>query len=360
VTSSRKGAKSRKRTRSIRSTRTKLKTSRANLVDELEGCRRELAEAREQLRARSEVLQVISSSRGKLDRVFQALLTNAVSICEAKFASLYLREGDAFRVSAQYNAPPAFAEERRREPVLLPGPGTGLDRAAKTKRAVQIANVEAEPAYRSDARAIALIKLADYRTALFVPMLKENELIGVIGMFRQDVRLFTAKQIDLVENFAAQAVIAIENTRLLNELRESLEQQTATSEVLRVISSSPGELKPIFEAMLENATRLCEARYGVLWLKEGDAFRAAALHGAMPPAYTERWADTLFRPSPDVPFARAAARRSRAQRCKRRAWRRDASIKTRVSATPDRTEIEAPAVQASREAVRKRGVRKTR
>src|SRR5262249_43200507 len=169
------------------------------------------------------------------------------------------------------------------------------------------ADIRLEPAYRTDPKRFAIIEQAGARTLLTVPMLKENELIGQISIYRQEVRPFADKHIELVSNFARQAVIAIENTRLLNELRESLQQQTATSEVLRVISSSPGELKPVFEAMLENATRLCEASYGVLWLKEGDAFRAVALHGAMPPAYTELWADTLFRPSPDVPFARAAA-----------------------------------------------------
>ena len=121
---------------------------------------------------------------------------------------------------------------------------------------------------------------------LTVPMLKEDELVGAILLYRQEVRPFTDKQIELVQNFAAQAVIAIENTRLLNELRQSLEQQTATADVLRVISSSPGELEPVFQAMLENATRICEAKFGNLSLREGETFRIAATHRA-PPAYRE-------------------------------------------------------------------------
>jgi GAF domain-containing protein len=258
----------------------------ARLLNELRQRTDDLSEALEQQTATAEVLQTISNSLGELEPVFASMLGNAVRICEAKFGSLYLREGDAFRVSAQHNAPPAFAEERRREPVLRPGPGTALERAVRTKRVVQIADVEAEPAYRSDARAIALIKLAGYRTALFVPMLKEDELIGVIGIFRQEVRPFTDKQIELVKNFASQAVIAIENTRLLNELRESLQQQTATSEVLQVISSSPGQLEPVFEKMLANATRICEAKFGSLVLFEGNTYRRAALYNA-PAAFVE-------------------------------------------------------------------------
>ena len=173
---------------------------------------------REKQTATSDVLRVISSSPGELEPVFQAMLENAVRICEAKFGSLYLREGDAFRVTAQHNAPPGFAEERRREPVLRPGPGTGLDRMVQTKRAVQIADVEVEPAYRSDARAIALIKLAGYRTALCVPMLKEDEL-QFAGRAGDDL---SDSQLDQIMRLAAPLSVddrAAFLERLASELR---------------------------------------------------------------------------------------------------------------------------------------------
>ena len=133
---------------------------------------------------------------------------------------------------------------------------------------------------------VTAVGLGGYRTLLSVPMLKKNDLIGAIAIFRQEVRPFTDKQIELMSSFAAQAVIAIENTRLLNELRESLQQQTATADVLKVISSSPGELEPVFQTLLANATRLCQAKFANLFLRDGDAFRVAALYGA-PPAYDE-------------------------------------------------------------------------
>src|SRR5262249_15116048 len=145
---------------------------------------------------------------------------------------------------------------------------------------------------------VAAVELGDVRSHVTVPMLKENEVIGAFSIYRQEVRPFTNKQIALLTNFAAQAVIAIENARLLNELRESLEQQTATSEVLGTISSSPGELEPVFEAMLANAARLCVANYGTLWLCEDDAFRAVALHGPLPTAFAERLRSGERRPSP--------------------------------------------------------------
>ena len=160
-----------------------------------------------------------------------------------------------------------------------------------------------------------IVKVGGARTILVVPMLKENEAIGVIGIYRQEVRLFSDKQIKLLQNFAAQAVIAIENARLLNELRQSLEQQTATADVLKVISSSPGALEPVFKAMLENATQLCSASYGNMYLCEGDAFRSVALHGVLPAVFVERWGPgALVRPEPDIPLAQVAKTKQPFQR----------------------------------------------
>ena len=267
---------------------------RAALEKKLEALTRELAEAQtrlaealEQQTATSEVLQVISSSPGELEPVFQAMLANAARICEAKFGSLYLYDGDRFRVGALHNAPPAFADFRRSEPVFHPPPGTGLAQVVATKRMVHIPDIMLDKGYADrNPIIVATVELAGFRTVLAVPMVKDDKLIGCINIYRQEVRPFTDKQIELVQNFGRQAVIAIENTRLLNELRESLQQQTATSEVLGVISRSPGELEPVFQTMLENATRICEAAFGSMLLREGDAFRRVALHNA-PPNYTE-------------------------------------------------------------------------
>jgi GAF domain-containing protein len=256
------------------------------LFDEVQARTRELSEALEQQTATSEVLGVISTSPDDLQAVFETILANAVRLCDAKFGALPLCEGDAFRIRALHNAPTPFADFVRRGP-LRPGPDVPLGRAARTKQVVQCADITKEQFYieQRDPVAVAGAELGGYRTVLAVPMLKESELIGAIVIFRQEVRPFTDKQIELVKNFAAQAVIAIENTRLLNELRESLQQQTATADVLGVISTSPGELEPVFQAMLKHAVTICEAEFGVLYRYDG-AFHVAASLG-VPPAYAE-------------------------------------------------------------------------
>ena len=242
---------------------------------------RERDEALEREKATAEVLRVISSSAGQLEPVFKAMLENAVRICGAKFGVLFLREGDAFRRMAMHNPPLAYIEEHRREPLARPSAASAHGRLIATKRVVHIADLRADQAYRDGApTTVLLVEAAGARSYLGVPMLKDDELIGTIIIYRQEVRPFTDKQIELVENFAAQAVIAIENARLLNELRQSLEQQTATAEVLRVISSFPGELEPVFNAMLENATRVCEAKFGMLYRCQGDRFHLEASYNA--------------------------------------------------------------------------------
>src|SRR5262245_7504787 len=265
--------------------------------------RLELSEALEQQTATSEVLKVISDSPGKLEPVFDTLLANATRICEARFGTLYLRHDDAFRaVSATRDAPPAYVEARRRDPRLRPPPDGPLGRAATTKQVVHIADLMEVRSYREGHPFIVnAVELGKFRTALAVPMLKDDVLIGAITIMRQEVRPFTDKQIDLVKNFAAQAVIAIENARLLDELRESLQQQTATADVLKTISSSTGHLEPVFNAMLENAVRICGAQFGMLYLSEGDGFRTVAMHD-VPRAFADkRRREPFFRPSAGGP-----------------------------------------------------------
>ena len=210
-----------------------------------------------------------------------------------------------------HGVPKVFTEERRRAPVIRPAPTTTLARALATKRPVQTADVRDYPDAPSGYTSGALAKLAGARTLLTVPMLKENEPIGAIVIYRTEVRPFSDKQMELVKNFAAQAVIAIENTRLLNELREALEQQTATSEVLQVISSSPGELQPVFDAMLANATRICDAKFATLYLRDADVFRAVAATHDAPLAYLEaRKPGMQVQPPSDTPLGHGRLRQS--------------------------------------------------
>ena len=273
-------------------------------TDDLSQRTTDLTEALEQQTATSEVLQVISGFPGDLEQVFASMLENAVRICDAKFGIMNFPEPGGVRPVAMHNVPEAFAELRRRDPVVHFGPKHPLAHAAATKQVVHIPDLELY-AGMDDGDAVATFReLTGARTILHVPMLKDEELLGIVSIYRQEVRPFTDKQIDLVKNFAAQAVIAIENARLLNELRQSLEQQTATAQVLQVISSSTGDLAHVFATMLENATRICEAKFGTLYLKEGDGFRATATHNA-PPAYEEARAQVVH-PSPHTTLWLAA------------------------------------------------------
>ena len=268
---------------------------------------RERDESLQQLAAASEILKVINSSAGDLKPIFEVMLENATRICEASFGSMLLHEGNQFRRVAVHNAPTGFAKFTGENPVVDPAISIAVTRIWTTKRIVHIADLLVDDPNDP------LAKYAGARTLLLVPLVKDNELVGTFGIYRQEVRPFTSRQIELVATFAAQAVIAIENTRLLNELRqrtgdlsEALEQQTATSEVLKVISSSPGDLQPVFDAILANATDLCGARFASLRLSEGDQFQTVSLYNA-PAALVEHWRSTpLVRPHPKSALGRTA------------------------------------------------------
>jgi two-component system, NtrC family, sensor kinase len=240
----------------------------------------ELRESLEQQTATSDVLRVISSSPGDLQPVFQAMLENATRICEASFGGIFAIEDGTLKLIVQRGLPPDFLAYLQREKPRV-GPLHPLSRVLKTRRADHVTDYSLDEAYLArDAMAIPGVEIAGIRTLLTVPMLKDGSVVGAMAAFRQEVRPFSDKQIALLTNFAAQAVIAIENTRLLNELRESLQQQTATADVLRVISSSPGDLHPVFEAMLENAVRICGAKFGTIYRRDGDSLHLVASHNA--------------------------------------------------------------------------------
>ena len=303
VTLSRKGANSPTRARKLRSTGTKAKARVSNrpnslseLKKQLEARTRELAEVRghlsealEQQTATSEVLRAITGSPGDLKPVFEAILTNARRLCEAKFGHLLIYDGERFRVAAVHAAPSKLTDFLNRGPFPA-GATTGLGRLASTKRVVHVADLKAEQAYLDrDPLRVATVDGAGARTGLAVPMLKENKLVGAIVIYRQEVRPFTDRQIELVSTFADQAAIAIENVRLFDdvqartrELTESLQQQTATADMLKVIGRSTFDLQAVLDTLTESAARLCRADRAAIRLAKDGAYHHVASYGFTP------------------------------------------------------------------------------
>ena len=275
---------------------------------------RDLTEALEQQTAASEVLQVISRSEGELEPVFAFMLEQAVRICDATFGNIYRWDGEALHIVATHNTPGAFAEERRRSP-YCPDPESPVGQMVAIKTLVHIHDVATEDAYlkRRDSGAVAAVELGGARTVLSVPLLNKGEMIGAFFLCRQEVRSFSNKQIELVQHFAAQAVIAIENARLFSELRqrttdltEALEQQKGISDLLQLVSGSLGNLEPVFQAILQNAVAICRANFGNMFLYEDDAFHGVAMYNA-PEAYARARMAAPFSRPPDSGLGRLVA-----------------------------------------------------
>jgi hypothetical protein len=255
----------------------------ADLERQLAECQAERDENQAQKEAMAEVLGVINSSPGDLKPVFDAMLEKGCRLCEFDFGLLWMFNDEVFRAAASYGAPRPYADFLANA-VTKPPPGTVLGLIAEGEEVVHVPDVAPLAAYHGDnAAGRALVELGKARTVMGVALRKDGRLLGVITAYRQEVRPFTDKQIALLQNFAAQAVIAMENARLLTETREALEQQTATAEVLQVINSSPGDLAPVFEAVLQKAMRLCDATFGLFYSYDGEFFRATAFCGVPPP-----------------------------------------------------------------------------
>jgi GAF domain-containing protein len=276
--------------RSARKIARRRSSSSAGMDKKLALITRERNELLAQQKATSKVLSVISGSQGKLGPVFAAMLESATRICEAQYGMLFLwNNGGRYRIAAMHGAPPRLVEQRQREPIIHPGPRTALARVAKTKRPIHIADVRAKKDYLDPPPGFTMSGIAAHggaRTELAVPLLKDDELVGSIVIYRKKVQPFAGKQIELLLNFAAQAVIAIENTRLFNELRqrtvdltESLEQQIATSEVLKVISGSRADLTPVFDTIGQRAEKLCDAEISLISMIDGDLIRLVSISG---------------------------------------------------------------------------------
>src|SRR6266478_5723070 len=244
---------------------------------------RELAEAREQQAATSELLKVIGRSTFDLQAVFETLAESAVRLCDAERSFIFRFDGQLLRVVATHNASAEIIAFVERNPIA-PGRGSATARAGLERRTIHVHDAQTDPEYTYGSRHVD-----PFRTILTVPMLRAGELLGVILIYRHEVRPFTDSQITLLETFADQAAIAIENVSLLTEvqarnreLTETLEQQTATSEILRVISSSPTDVQPVFDAVAQSAARLCEAFDAVIFRRDGDHLRLGAHHGPIP------------------------------------------------------------------------------
>jgi class 3 adenylate cyclase/putative methionine-R-sulfoxide reductase with GAF domain len=273
----------------------------------------ELRDSLQQQTATSEVLQVINSSTGDVQPVFDTMLEKAIRICDAKFGMLYRHEGGRLRLMAARDVPPMFAAAQGGP--FSPAPGGMLDSVMKTGRTVHLPDLAATQAYlERHPIMVEAVELGGVRTVVGVPMLKDAELVGIMGIYRQEVRPFADQQVALLTNFAAQAVIAIENARLLSELRqrttdltESLEQQTATSEVLQTISGSPGNVQPVFDTMLAEAVRICDATFGNIQSWDGETFQVVATRNT-PLALVEARKRLPVRPiSADAPLGRLVA-----------------------------------------------------
>jgi GAF domain-containing protein len=262
-----------------------LRRANAELQRRLDEALAERDEGEAQKAAMTEILKVINASSGDLASVFDAMLEKATRLCDTAYGHVFTYDGKYLHPAAVRGGP-SYSDWMRRAGPFLPPADTPVGQAVRGEPLVHVADVLKHPAYDSNLQFREQVDVGGFRTVVVVTLRKEGRLFGTLTLFRQEVRPFSDKQIALLENFAAQAVIAMENARLLTETREALDQQTATAEVLGVINSSPGDLAPVFHAMLEKATRLCDAPSGIFWTFDGEYSHAAAVRG-IPESFVE-------------------------------------------------------------------------